>query len=201
MELQSRASFLNLAGLVQGGLLVGSLVLLNLLDLPVLDRLHWSWRDCGWGLLATLPMLLVLAAAGRLRRLVADLIGQPLSLCTWYDLVLLAALAGVGEELLFRGLLTSWIGRLDPWAGVIAANLLFAVLHAVTPAYALVAGAFGFYLAWLAESPGSPNLLRPIVTHAVYDYLAFLWIIREHRLRTSATEPIEPTSAPPTSTH
>lgn len=192
MELESRASFLNLAGLVQGSLLVSSLILVHFLDLPVLDRLHWSWRDCGWGLLGTLPMLAVLATARRLRRLVADLIGQPLSLCTWYDLLLLAALAGVGEELLFRGLLTSWVGRLDPWVGIIAANVIFAVLHAVTPAYAVVAGAFGFYLAWLAVSPAPPNLLRPIVTHAVYDYLAFLWIIREYRHRTDAPSSTEP---------
>lgn len=185
LELESRSSFLNLAGLIQGGLLLGSLVLIELFDLPVWDRLRWSWRDCGWGLLATLPMIAVLAGAGRLRRLVGDLIGKPLSLCTWYDLVLIAALAGVGEELLFRGVLTAWIGRIDPWTGVIAVNVIFALLHAVTPAYFVLAAAFGFYLSFLAEQPGAPNLLRPIITHAVYDYIAFLWIVREYRMRKS----------------
>jgi membrane protease YdiL (CAAX protease family) len=184
VHIDSRSSFLNLAGLIQGGLLLGTLLLAWLFDVPLWNRLHWSWRDCGWGLLATLPMLVVLATAGKLRSLAADLLGHPLSLCTWYDLLLVATLAGLGEELLFRGLLTMWIGQINPWAGVIVANVIFAVLHALTPTYALLAGAFGLYLSWLAVQPGTPNLLRPIVTHAVYDYLAFLWIIREHRSRT-----------------
>lgn len=185
MNVETRASFLNLAGLVQGGLLVGSLLLAWLVGVPIWDRLHWSWGDCGWGLLATLPMLVVLATAGNLRRLAAELIGRPLSLCTWYDLILVAVLAGVGEELLFRGVLTAWIGQWHPWAGIILANLLFALVHSLTPSYALLAGAFGLYLSWLAHQPGSPNLLRPIVTHAAYDYLAFLWIIREHRTQSA----------------
>lgn len=188
MNVDSRASFLALAGLIQGGLLIGSLGLAALLGIPIWDQLHWSWRDCGWGLLAVLPMLVVLASAGNLRRLAVELVGRPLSLCTWYDLILVAALAGIGEELLFRGVLTSWIGRLHPWAGIIAANLIFAAVHALTPTYLLLAGAFGLYLSWLANQPDAPNLLRPIMTHAAYDYLAFLWIIREYRSGSSDAE-------------
>ncbi|MBL8850939.1 MAG: CPBP family intramembrane metalloprotease [Planctomycetaceae bacterium] len=194
MNLDSRSSFLNMAGLVQGGLLLVTLFLAWLLNVPLYERLYWSWRDFGWGLAGTLPMLIVLAAAGHLRRLVADLIGQPLSLCKWYDLILLAALAGAGEELLFRGVLSSWIGAWDPWAGIIAANVVFGLVHSLTPGYALLAAAFGFYLSWLTEYPDPPNLLRPIVTHAVYDYIAFLWILHEYRSRTpdEAPHPLGP---------
>lgn len=177
-----------MAGLVQGGLLLGSLLLAWVIDLPLHDRLYWSWRDFGWGLAATVPMLPVLATAGRLRRLVADLIGPALLQCTWYDLILLALLAGAGEELLFRGVLSSWLGTWHFWAGIIAANLLFGIVHSLTPGYAVLAAAFGFYLSWLTEYPEPPNLLRPIVTHAAYDYIAFLWIAREFRSRTPVEE-------------
>lgn len=181
MKLDQRASFLNVAGLVQGGLLLGALFVAALADIPLLEQVRWVWHDVGWGLLATLPMLLVLVSARRLRRLVTELIGPSLNACRWYDLLLLALLAGAGEELLFRGLLQAWIGRLHPWAGIIGANLLFGIAHALSPGYALLAASFGFYLSWLAVYPDSPNLLRPIVTHAAYDYLAFLWIVREFR--------------------
>jgi membrane protease YdiL (CAAX protease family) len=194
VNVDTRASFLNVAGLVQGGLLIGSLLLAWLLDVQLWDRLHWSWRDCGWGLLATLPMLVVLVLAGNLRRLAADLLGHPLTLCTWYDLILLAILAGISEELLFRGVLTESFGRLHPWAGLIVPNVLFALAHALTPSYALIAAAFGLYLSCLSEFPGAPNLLRPIVAHAAYDYLAFLWIIHEYRHRTESSSSTEPTS-------
>lgn len=186
MNIETRNGFLNAAGLVQGGLLVAALLLVTWLDVPLGDRLFWSWRDCGWGLLGTLPMLVVLVAAGNLRRLVGDLLGRPLSLCTWYDLAAVAALAGIGEELWFRGLATIWIGGWIPfWLTVIVVNLLFAFLHALTPAYFVVAAGFGFYLSLLAVWPGEPNLLRPIITHSVYDFIAFVWIVREYRSRTT----------------
>jgi membrane protease YdiL (CAAX protease family) len=131
-------------------------------------------------------MLLLFFASHGLRRLVVDLLGQPLSRCTWYDLLLVAALAGFGEELLFRGVLQPWIGRGHPLAGLIGANLIFGLLHALTPGYAVLATAFGFYLSWLLAGFGEPNLLRPIVTHAAYDYVAFLLVVREYRQRATA---------------
>jgi len=71
---------------------------------------------------------------------------------------------------------------------------LHACLHALTPTYAIVAAAFGFYLSWLAFWPGEPNLLRPIVTHSVYDFIAFLWIVREYRARAAIDAPPPPTT-------
>jgi hypothetical protein len=37
------------------------------------------------------------------------------------------------------------------------------------------------FLGWLLDATGERNLLVPAMTHAVYDYLAFLWIIRLYR--------------------
>lgn len=181
MGFDDRTSFLNLAGVMQGGLIVVALLLAAVAGLAPLDAVVWSGTDIAIGAAAVLPLLLAFFAFKGLRSIVVDVVGKPLSRCTWYDLVLLAAVAGFSEELLFRGVLQPWIGRLHPWTGIIAANLIFGLLHAVTPTYAIVATAFGFYLSWLYGSPGETNLLRPMVTHAVYDYIAFLLVVRDYR--------------------
>ena len=190
MEINDRATFLRLAGLLEGGVVLVALLLATWLDLWPLSEIRLRPLDVLWGVVAIVPMLLLFCAARGLRRLVVELLGQPLSRCTWYDLLLVAALAGFGEELLFRGVLQPWIGRGHPLAGLIAANLIFGLLHALTPSYAAAATAFGFYLSWLAGGGvGEPNLLRPIVAHAAYDYVAFLLVVREYRQMTAATTP------------
>jgi len=181
VEINDRATFLRMAGIVEGGVVLVALLLAAWLDLWPLDSIHANLRDVLWGCAAIAPMLLLFFTARGLRRLVVDLLGQPLSLCTWYDLLLVAALAGFGEELLFRGVLQPWIGSGHPLAGLIGANLLFGLMHALTPGYAALATVFGFYLSWLLAGFGEENLLRPIVAHGVYDYVGFLLIVREYR--------------------
>jgi hypothetical protein len=51
--------------------------------------------------------------------------------------------------------------------------------HCITPTYAVLAGVIGGYLGGLLE--GANNILAPIVTHALYDFLAFLIVAREYR--------------------
>jgi membrane protease YdiL (CAAX protease family) len=187
VEIVSRAQFLNLAGIVQGGLVFLALALGWLAGIEPLGSIRWTARDAAWGAAAILPMLAAFFVAPGLRQIVIDLLGRLLSLCRWYDLLLLSALAGVGEELLFRGVLQPWMGRLHPLAGLIGANVLFGLLHGVSPGYALLATAFGFYLSWLVDGPGEPNLLRPIVAHGLYDFVALLLIVREYRRSGGAT--------------
>ncbi len=92
----------------------------------------------------------------------------------------MSLLAGVGEELFFRGVLQpeliSWTGTL---AGLIAASVVFGLLHAITPTYALLATAVGAYLGWLALASG--NLLGPMIAHGVYDFFALAYLIRAGR--------------------
>jgi membrane protease YdiL (CAAX protease family) len=181
VSIDDRQSFLNLAGLMQGGLIVVALLLAWLIGLTPLDDINWSWADIGWSVAAVPPLLVVFFAARGLRDIVVKVIGRPLSDCTWYDLMLLAIVAGFSEELLFRGVLQPWIGRIHPWTGVVATNVIFGLMHAVTPAYAVIATGFGFYLSWLYAGPDGVNLLRPMITHAVYDYIAFLLVVRDYR--------------------
>lgn len=189
-DLGSRVQFLNLAGLFEGGLLFAALALGWVANVDPLADLRFRPTDAAWGLLAgvflfgllLLSERLPLAGMRRIRDLLVALLGRPLSECRWYDLLLLAALVGLSEEALFRGLLQPWIERsLGRTQGLLWSNVLFGLVHAVTPAYAVMAALIGVFLGWLLDATGTRSLLVPAVTHAVYDYLAFLWIIRLYR--------------------
>ncbi|MEE8388993.1 MAG: CPBP family intramembrane glutamic endopeptidase [Acidiferrobacterales bacterium] len=84
------------------------------------------------------------------------------------DIVLLSLAAGIGEELFFRGLLQSFVG-------VWGAAIIFGLLHALTPAYFVMATAIGVWFGLLYEYSG--NLLVPILSHATYDIFA-LYLLR-----------------------
>jgi membrane protease YdiL (CAAX protease family) len=120
----------------------------------------------------------------RIKELVLETLGPSLAACRWYDIVLLAALAGFGEELLFRGVLQVLLERWTAWgnwsqaAGLILSNVIFGLLHFVTPTYALLAGLMGIYFGLLLNVTQSHSLLTPILAHGLYDYLAFLVLIR-----------------------
>ncbi|MBX3442735.1 MAG: CPBP family intramembrane metalloprotease [Planctomyces sp.] len=143
-----------------------------------------SSRGLAIGVIAVAPMLPLYFVAGSLRELVIRVLGGALSRLNLPQLGLLAVLAGVTEECLFRGVLQAWWGRMHPLAGLIGANLVFGLLHAVTPLYFVVATALGFYLSAVADMDESRNLLAPIVTHTLYDFLGFVVIAREFRRRT-----------------
>ncbi len=79
--------------------------------------------------------------------------------------------AGIAEELLFRGVLQTWIAGFAPVAiAIVASNILFGMMHMRTFLYALIAGLVGAYLGILYAL--TDNLLAPMVTHALYDAVA-----------------------------
>lgn len=86
----------------------------------------------------------------------------------------LGLVAGFGEEMLFRGVFQYELSmKFGTAVGVCVSSIIFGILHAVTPLYALLATLasvfFGTLYVW------SGNLAVPIVTHAVYDVGALLW--------------------------
>ena len=94
---------------------------------------------------------------------------------------MLATVAGIGEELLFRGLIQNALARLIPSpASLLATSILFGLAHFVTSTYALIAGLMGLYLGGLFLLQGS--LVAPIVTHAVYDFFALLLVARRYTI-------------------
>jgi hypothetical protein len=93
------------------------------------------------------------------------------------QVALVSLLAGIGEEALFRGSLQA---GLSPVLGPLAAGLLaavaFGLAHAITPAYTVLATLVGGLLGWEAHVTG--GLLAPILTHALYDFVALLYLRR-----------------------
>jgi uncharacterized protein len=183
MELNTRRDFLTLAALAEGGTLVLAVTLGWLAGIDPWAHVEWTVPAVGIGLLATTPIFLVYAFAKDTRTVAIETIGPALSLCRWYDLFVLALLAGVGEELLFRGVLQPWLSGSSAWIGFVAANVLFGLVHFVTPTYALIAGGLGMYLSLVAFHVPRANLLSAMIAHGLYDYVAFLLIVREYRTR------------------
>ena len=95
----------------------------------------------------------------------------------WPVLLALAVLAGVGEELLFRGAIQGWLLQYTgPWTAVLAASVLFGLVHYVSFTYFLVATGLGLVLGTAYQLSGSLELV--MVWHAVYDMLAIYCLLR-----------------------
>ena len=142
------------------------------------------------GVIGTIPLILIFLAfeqiqaksVGNIRRLLLETLGPGLLDRHWTDLLILALIAGIAEELLFRGVIQPWIEQF--WgvtAGLVISNFIFGLVHAVTPLYALLAGIVGMYLGLSLNYGTEKNLLVPIIIHGLYDFLAFFALIRMYR--------------------
>jgi membrane protease YdiL (CAAX protease family) len=186
-DLTRRCDFLGVAILFEGSLIGIAEALGWWFGIDPLARFSWDAQGGAWGVAASLPMFALFLLsyrfpAGplvRIKQFLHEALGPSLVACRWYDLLLVAAVAGLGEELLFRGVL-------HPLAGPLWSNVLFGLAHFITPTYAVLAGLMGAYLGGLLEL--SENLLAPIITHGLYDFLAFLVVARECRRSTEQTE-------------
>jgi len=97
---------------------------------------------------------------------------------TWWQLGVLSILAGIAEECFFRGLIQGGLVNAGGMLlGILAASVLFGMAHLLTNAYGIMAALIGAYLGALLVWRG--NLLVPITTHAVYDFVALVWIMRK----------------------
>jgi len=157
-----------------------------LLGVDPLVTLTWSPAAVGLGVATALPAWLLVVAIHRLRpgplepmmRLVDELLVPAFARWTASELLLVSLLAGVGEELLFRGVLQPALaGPLGPWWALLAASLMFGLVHALSVSYAVFATLMGAWLGllWIA----SGNLVVPIVAHAAYDFLTLVYLRRK----------------------
>ncbi|MEJ2697062.1 MAG: CPBP family intramembrane metalloprotease [Candidatus Sulfobium sp.] len=83
------------------------------------------------------------------------------------ELVLISVSAGFAEELLFRGVLQTEFG-------IVAASIIFGLIHFVSPAYAVAATLMGFYIGCVFQISG--HLLMPVQLHFIYDLGALAYI-------------------------
>ena len=192
-------SFL-LALLVEGGLGVVALAIGWLCG-------HWPAIGIGWsspaaseqlwaiglGVVATIPLLVglllidrfPLAPLDRVRQIAEDAIRQMFPNPQLWQLALVAAAAGLGEELMFRGLVQAGLagligGPAGPWIALAVASLVFGLFHWLSTTYALLAAAAGLYFGWLLIATGS--LWPPIVAHALYDFAALWYLLRSNQV-------------------
>lgn len=138
------------------------------------------------GLAATVPMLFFMLVIDRLplpplrnlSKVVDERVAPWLTNLTIVESLFVALLAGVGEELLFRGVLQKapQVWGYDPMIGLLIASIVFGLCHWVTRTYAFLTMLIGFYLGFLLLV--TDNLLAPIATHTAYDFLAILYIQR-----------------------
>lgn len=185
LDPRQRLFWLMLAGEAGLGLL-GGLLMLTLNAPPEIQwREPQSW---GYGLLATLPLLLIFQALQwatwePLRRFRDYLDRQVIPLFRewrWWQIALISAAAGWGEELLFRGWLQTFAGEyIGTTGGLIAASLLFGAAHAMTRLYFFLAVLMGLYFGVLYLWSG--DLLIPMLAHGLYDAAALWWLTRSER--------------------
>jgi membrane protease YdiL (CAAX protease family) len=137
------------------------------------------------GLLATLPMLVVFwllvnsnwPMMRQLREQVQWLIDQMFPSRSLAQFATVAVLAGVGEELLFRGAVQSILANwTTPVIGLIITGLLFGLAHALSKLYFLFAVVVGVFLGWLTLRYN--DLVAPMVAHGLYDFLALTYLSR-----------------------
>jgi membrane protease YdiL (CAAX protease family) len=88
------------------------------------------------------------------------------------DYVIVASMAALGEEPLFRGVF-------QPLLGLVPTAVLFGLLHATCVAHVIVAGVLGLLLGWLYQWSGS--LWPPIAAHVMIDLVSSLFLARAVR--------------------
>lgn len=199
-------NFALIAALFEGALVFVAAGLGWLLDQPPLATLRWDPVGLMIGPLLALPPLAVALLCLRwpvgpfadIRRVTDEMLVPLFRRWTVAEMAIIALLAGLGEEMLFRGFLQAalvrwtasnaasvgWHGSALPaWIAIVVVAIVFGMAHAVNLGYALLAGAIGLYLGWLWMLTDS--LTVPITIHAVYDFLALLYLVK---LRASAGE-------------
>jgi uncharacterized protein len=184
----SMKRFVLTAAAFEGGLALLACALGWIFGTPPLRTLRFDLMGIIWGIAATLPPLVLFWLCLKiplqpLREIVRILDQSVVPLfrnCRLAELAIIAALAGIGEETLFRGVVQTGaaqaIGGPHGWLiGLLAAGCLFGLVHSITPTYALLAAMIGIYLGavWLA----CDNLLGPIIAHGLYDFLVLLYLL------------------------
>lgn len=165
--------------LVVAGVLLGlAYVWQALRPVQLMPWLRWSYRWLPAGLAAAvLPLMMIplleTSAARRwvglrsLRDNVESLLAPLFGDLGWFEILMLAALAGLSEEIFFRGILQQEIG-------LPAASLAFGLLHTVSVSYVIWAAVVGLYLGYLVDLTHS--LWPSILAHIVIDFVGLCYL-------------------------
>lgn len=170
--------------------MLAGLVLGRWLHIRLADQLQLSVRSILIGVLASLPLLAGLhwtlrtrnRSIKRLIHQIEEQLGPLLGSRSFTELAVVAGLAGLAEEVVFRGVVqVELAGRLPGLVALVLTSAAFGIAHFLTLSYAVLAMIGGLYLGALYWAHG--NLVIPIVAHAVYDLVALVQLRRRYRAR------------------
>ncbi|MBM3835032.1 MAG: CPBP family intramembrane metalloprotease [Verrucomicrobia bacterium] len=160
-----------------------------LFNRPLFGDVRWSWKDllAGLGSAAALFGLLLWTLNshssydGRLRSVLERVIRPFFGGWSIFQLGVISIVAGICEELLFRGLIQGILHDTLRAAvpALVIASLIFGLAHFLSLEYFTITTLIGIYLSviWAATD----NLFTPIVAHAAYDFAALVYFLRIHR--------------------
>lgn len=163
---------------------------LNMPNFGLGENISADAASVKFGVIAVLPLILLAVGLDLIEKYVPAL--QEVSIATQRSVLYLLGsqrklftaflvatsagiIAGIGEEMLFRGVIQTWLSaRCGMFLSISLSSLFFGALHAVTPLYATLTFIGSIYFGILYHiSLG--NLVVPIVTHALYDVIVLMW--------------------------
>lgn len=173
-----RLKLLGLALVVEGAAFFIALILARIWNIPLFPLTEHLLRDILIGTAgAAIPFAFfcfsltekakTVPIIRSLRKTITNDIRILFASSTFIDICLISIMAGLAEELLFRGVIQA------TW-GILAASILFGLLHSVTPVYILLATVIGFYIGLLYHI--FQSLLIPIQLHCIYDFGALIYL-------------------------
>ncbi len=172
----------------EAGLGVFAVVLALVFGLKPWLEIHFDLAALNLAVLGTLPLIAGLFWLARVRQpwaLELDRIVRQFILPLFRNappgaIFIIAVLAGVCEELLFRGVIQAGlVGLVGPAGAVVLASLLFGLAHAVSKAYFWITFAMGLYLGLIYQYTG--NLLVPMLIHFLYDWFALHYYLSRNK--------------------
>ena len=177
----SRTAFLRLEWSVSLALVALALAWAAWRGLPLVHPWRVTPRDVAAGVAAGALLWLwipVLFWMPDMQRLWKTVLAPFTSTLGAADIVVIALLSGVSEELFFRGVLL-------PEIGLVASSLIFGLLHALNRVYAVWAVLTGTGFGLLALYGGT--LVTPVAAHVTYN-LGALALLRHWQARGTAPE-------------
>lgn len=170
----------------EAGLLLVAWGVAAMAEVPLFADFHWDGMDALKGAAAAIPPALFFVwscnstwePVQRIHEALEEFARPIFRDFSNTQLLTVAIIAGVAEETLFRAALQAGMAEpLGDIGALLVASFLFGLAHLVTPGYAIGAAIMGAYMGWIWMQGG--NLLIPIVTHAVYDFIALLWFVNK----------------------